>query len=180
MSRNLVFGVTALLLCGAAANATTSSGSLAIQCQVDASIVLVISADVAGITLGGTSSAATATLPEVSYYGTPNGAIGGTNVTKSSNGTSFTLTTSFDVTVNEANLTTPANGYTLTAELQTLDTTNTWTVGAATPVLSSGTGNVTTTGVFGSQTQTTLALQVPITEATTNISNTINLVATAN
>jgi hypothetical protein len=129
--------------------------------------------DGAGITLGSSgTSAATIGFGSVQAYGgsVPSG------VTKTVNGTSnWSLSTPVDVVVQVANQT--SSNYTLTAALQTSDSTNTWQLGATS--LSTTAATLTSTGAYGS-TAYTYKLTIPFSEAAGAISNTINFTATAN
>ena len=155
------------------ASAASASGTVAVTATVVASVSLTFNSDGAGITLGGTgTSAATVAFGSVQAYGgsVPNG------VTRVVNGTSnWSLSTPIDVAVEVANQT--SSNYTLTAALQSSDSTNTWQLAA----LSLGTSPVTltSTGAYGS-TAYTFKLTIPFSEAAGAISNTINFTATAN
>jgi hypothetical protein len=141
---------------------------------VAGSVSLTFSTDASGITLGGTgTSAATIAFGSVQAYG---GSVP-TGVTKTVNApTNWTLSTPFDVTVQVANQVSLT--YTLTAQLQTADATNTWKLGA-TAVTSASAATLTAAGTYG-LTVYTLNLTIPFSEAAGSISNTLNFVATAN
>jgi hypothetical protein len=154
--------------------ATSASGTVAVTATVGSSVSLTFVSDPSGITLAGTgTSAATIAFGSVQAYG---GAVPA-NVTKTVNGTTnWTLSTPFDVVVEVANQN--SLNYTLTAQLNTADATNTWKIGASTITSASAT-TLTSTGAYGS-TAYTLGLTIPFSEAAGAISNTINFVATAN
>ena len=154
--------------------ATSASGTVAVTATVGSSVSLTFVSDPAGITLGGTgTSAATIAFGSVQAYG----GVVPANVTKTVNGViNWTLSTPFDVVVEVANQT--SSNYTLTAQLNAADATNTWKIGASTITSASAT-TLTATGAYGT-TAYTLGLTIPFSEAAGAISNTINFVATAN
>lgn len=168
----LIVGV--LLLSRATLAATTASGTVAVTATVAGSMSITFSTDASGITLSGSgTSAATIAFGSVQAYGgsVPSG------VTKTVNApTNWTLSTPFDVTVQVANQT--SANYTLTAQLQTADATNTWKLGA-TAITSGSAATLTSSGTYGLTTYT-LNLTIPFSEAAGAISNTLNFVATAN
>jgi hypothetical protein len=172
-------GVLSVLALTGVANAQTSSGTLGVSATVSGSIVMLITKDTSGMTVGGSSSAATFGFGTVSYYGgTPP-----TGVTKTLQaGTSFTLATPFDVEVDVAN--SNSTTFSLAATLTTADTVNSWTVNGF-PITSTS-GPITSTGGYGAPASYAFNLVVPITltpvgPATTSpIANTLNFVATAN
>jgi hypothetical protein len=156
------------------AQATQASATMAVSVTVASSVSFVIQTDAAGLTLTNSgTSAVTAAFGTMSAYG---GTVP-TGVTRTVNApTNWKIATPFDVVVQVANQT--SSNYTLTAQLQTTDATNTWqinttTVTAATPA------TLTSTGTYGT-TAYTFSLTIPFTEAAGAISNTINFVATAN
>jgi hypothetical protein len=153
---------------------TSASGTVAVTATVAGSMSITFSTDASGITLGGTgTSTATIAFGSVQAYG---GSVP-TGVTKTVNApTNWALATPFDITVYVANLT--SSNYTLTAQLQTSDSTNTWVLNSTT-ITSSSASTLTTTGTYG-LTVYTLHLTIPFSEAAGAISNTLNFVATAN
>ncbi len=155
------------------ARAASASGTVAVSATTVASVSLTFVSDASGITLGGTgTSAATVAFGSVQAYG---GSVP-TGVTKTVNGTTnWSLSTPLDVVVQVANQT--SANYTLTAALQTADTTNTWALGATS--LSTTAATLTATGAYGS-TPYTFKLTVPFSAAAGAISNTMNFTATAN
>jgi hypothetical protein len=154
------------------------------QCiQAICSLTIDLQSDAAGIALGG-SGGATTTMA----FGAMQ-AFGGTvptGVTKIVGASTWTVTTPFDVKVTCFNLITlipctllVSPGYTLTAQLQSSDTINTWKIGSFT--LSSTTATtLTTSGTYNSVTSYTFGLTIPFTEVAGVISNTVSVVAIAN
>jgi hypothetical protein len=145
------------------------------------SLTIDLQSDAAGIALGG-SGTATTTMAFGSMQ-----AFGGTvptGVTKSVGTSSWTVTTPFDVKVTCFNLLIPCTllvspGYTLTAQLQSSDTVNTWKIGSSTLSSTSAT-TLTTSGTYSAVTSYTFGLTIPFTEVAGIISNTVNIVAIAN
>jgi hypothetical protein len=78
--------------------------------------------------------------------------------------------------VMEAN--SPSANYTLTAALNSADTTNTWKIDGTT--VSNSTTTITDTGSYDSAQSHHILVSIPFTNTTGSISNTINFVATAN
>lgn len=177
MKLKLVAGLTILGLATLVSSpvfaATTASGTVAVTATVASSVSLTFVSDPAGITLGGTgTAAATVAFGNVQAYG----GVVPANVTKTVVGATWTLSTPFDVVVAVANQVSPT--YTLTAQLAAADAVDTWKVGAST-ITSAAAATVTAAGAYGS-TSYTLALTIPFTKAAGAINNTINFVATAN
>jgi hypothetical protein len=165
--------VAVLVYVSQLASATSATGTVAVTATTVASVSLTFNTDGAGITLGnGGTSAATVAFGSVQAYGgsVPSG------VTKTVNGnTNWSLSTPIDVVVDVANQT--SSNYTLTAALQSTDSTNTWQIGATS--LSTSAATLTSTGTYGS-TPYTFKLTIPFAAAAGAISNTINFTATAN
>jgi hypothetical protein len=158
----------------------TSSGGFTVSGSIDPSISLTFASDASGLALSSGSGTNTATmaLGHVAAYGytPPTGVTQAVNAAGAS-ATYFTISTPFDVLVMEANSTSAA--YTLTAALNSADTTNTWKVGGVT--VASGTpATITSTGTYNSAQSFTLLLQIPFTNTSGTISNVVNFVATAN
>ena len=156
------------------ASATSASGSMAVSVTVASSVEFLLQTDGSGLSLtnSGTSSV-TAAFGTMSAYGgtVPSG------VTRTVNGTTnWKISTPFDVVIQVANQT--SSNYTLTAQLQSSDSTNTWQIGDTT-VTSASAATLTSTGTYGN-TAFTFNLTIPFTESAGAISNTINFVATAN
>jgi hypothetical protein len=156
------------------AHATTASATMAVSVTVASSVSFVIQSDASGLTLTNSgTSAVTASFGTMSAYGgtVPSG------VTRTVNGTTnWKISTPFDVIVQVANQSSAS--YTLSAQLQASDSTNTWQIGSTT-LSSASASTLTASGTYGS-TQYTFALTIPFSEAAGVISNTINFVATAN
>jgi hypothetical protein len=154
--------------------ATSASGSMAVSITVASSVSLTLQTDASGLSLGNSgTSAVTAAFGTMSAYG---GSVP-TGVTRTVNGTTnWKVSTPFDVVVQVANQT--SSNYTLTAQLQSSDSTNTWQIGSTT-VTSASAATLTSTGTYGT-TAFTLNLTIPFSESAGAISNTINFVATAN
>jgi len=164
-----------ILTCGVgSAWAGTASASMAVTVTVTSSLSMVLQTDPSGLSLSNSgTSAVTADFGTMSAYGgtVPSG------VTRTVNGTTdWKISTPFDVIVGLANQT--SANYTLTAQLQSTDATNTWAIGS-TPVTSASAATLTSTGTYGT-TAYTLNLTIPFSESSGSISNTINFVATIN
>jgi hypothetical protein len=171
----LLSGLLFPAVCGiGSAQATTASATMAVSVTVASSVSFVIQSDASGLTLTNSgTSAVTAAFGTMSAYG---GTVP-TGVTRTVNGTTnWKISTPFDVVVQVANQS--SSTYTLTAQLQSSDSTNTWQIGSTT-LSSSSASTLTSSGTYGS-TQYTFALTFPFSEAAGVISNTINFVATAN
>jgi hypothetical protein len=175
MKRYFVLWLTALLaaLCAPVCAAGTSA-SMAVSITVASSVSLTIQTDASGLALGNSgSSAVTASFGTMSAYG---GTVP-TGITRTVNGTTnWTVSTPFDVVVGVANQS--SSNYTLTGQLQSADSTNTWQIGSTT-VTSGSAATLTSTGAFGTVAYT-FTLTIPFSESAGSISNTINFVATAN
>jgi hypothetical protein len=153
------------------ASATSASGSMAVSITVAGSVSLTIQTDASGLSLG-TSAVTTAFGTMYAYGGTvPTGVMRTVNGT-----TNWKVATPLDVVVQVANQT--SSNYTLTGQLQSSDSTNTWQIGSTT-VTSASAATLTSTGSYGA-TSFTLNLTIPFSESAGAISNTINFVATAN
>lgn len=156
------------------ASATSASGSMAVSVTVASSVELVLQTDGSGLALTNSGTASvTAAFGTMSAYGgsVPAG------VTRTVNGiTNWTISTPFDVVIHVANQT--SSNYTLTAQLQSSDSTNTWAIGSTT-VTSASAATLTSTGTYGNS-PFTFNLTIPFSESAGTISNTINFVATAN
>lgn len=158
----------------------TSSGGMSVTATIDPSISLTFASDASGLALssGAGTSTATMALGHIAAYGyTPP-----TGVTQVVNGagtsaTAFSVATPFDVLVMEAN--TSSASYTLTAALNSADTTNTWKIDG-TAVTNGSPTSITTTGTYDAAHSHTLLVSIPFTNVAGTISNAINFVATAN
>ncbi|MGA2989353.1 MAG: hypothetical protein ABSD88_02675 [Candidatus Korobacteraceae bacterium] len=156
------------------ASAQTASGTLTVTATVTGSINLLFNSDASGVTLSGTgTNAATLAFGTVSAYGAL-----GAHVGRSVGGSNFTVSSPFDVQVSKVNSTSAT--YTLTAQLQNADGTNTWQIGSNT-ITSASAVTIATTGAYATNVPYTLSLTIPFaTSSGTNISNVLNFTATAN
>lgn len=174
---SLAVMAAAFFMAASTANAQTnptSSGTLTVTATVQSSIALVFNSDASGVALTGSgTNAATLNFGTVQAFG---GTLP-TGVTRTTGTNDFTVSSPVDVAVTEANST--SSGYTLTAELGSADTTNTWTVGGVT-VTNSSAAQITATGAYGSSSNFPVAVTIPFSNDATNVSNTIDYVATAN
>ena len=142
-----------------------------------------IRTNASGISLGGSgTNSASMSFGSVSAFGgsVPAG------VTKNTTATDWTISTPFDIRVDCTNLltllsctliTTPT--YTLTAQLQSADATDTWKIGSLT-LSNVSASTLTAAGTYGQFTAYTFALTIPFTKSPGMISNTINFVAISN
>ncbi len=161
---------------GMAQAGNTASGTLTVSATVNSSINLVFNSDAAGVALssGAGTNAATLAFGNVSAFGAVAAGVTRTVVP----GTSFTVSSPVDVLVSKAN--SSSANYTLKAQLNSADATNTWQVAGNTINNASAT-TITATGTYGSNAADAVAITVPFTTASgTNISNTINFTATSN
>jgi len=149
---------------------------LSVQSASAASLTLTFSSDPSGISLGGSgTSSSTMAFGSVHAYG----GVVPAGVTKSVNGTtSWTLSTPIDVLVTKTGLGNSAN-YTMTAQLQTSGLTYTWALGPAT-LTSAFPATVTAGGVYGSTTPYTFSLTIPFSASAGTVSNTLDIIVTAN
>jgi hypothetical protein len=173
MNKRLCFAIVlSVFALTGVANAQTGSGTLGVTATVQGSISLTFVTDVSGLVVTGTGTS-TASLPfgNVSMY---SGTVPA-NVTKTVTGvTSFSLATPFDVRVDLAN--SASTTYTLTATLATVDSINTWWIGAID--MSAGAPHaLTAAGVFGTDVPYTLKLTVPASELAGLITNSIGFTA---
>ncbi len=152
----------------------TANGTLTVSATVQSSISMVFISDGSGVALGNSgTNAATLNFGNISAYGTLAANVGRTVAP----GTSFTVSTPFDVLVEKSN--SASANYSLTAQLNTADAVNGWAIGGS-AVTSAAATTLTNTGSYGSNAAYTLALTVPFASAAAAINNTINFVATAN
>jgi len=171
----VVIAVAVAIMTPALCSAQTASGTLAVTANVQGSISLTFVSNAGGVALGGSgTNTATLAFGNVSAYGALPAGVTRPSVTANN----FTIQTPFNVSVVKSN--SSSANFTLTAQLQSADATNTWQVGGITITNSSAT-NVTTTGAYGAAgTAFNMALTIPFAEASGLISNTINFAATAN
>ena len=171
LTMGLVLAIAAFV--APSTNALSATGTVAVTATTVASISLTLVTDGAGITLGGTgTAAATIAFGSVQAYG-GSVPVGVTKVVTAP--TNWSLSTPFDVIVEVANQT--SANYTLTAAIASADATNTWSLGATN--LTTTPATLTSTGAYGN-TPYTFKLTIPFSEAAGAISNTINFNATAN
>lgn len=179
--RNKIASIAGLLVCLflmpglASAQGQTSSGTLAVSAELQSSITLSFVSDANGVSLTGSgTNAASLGFGSVSRFTSPPA-----HVTQVNGATSFTVSTPFDVLVLKSNVT--SANYALSAQLQTVDATNSWTIDtfvvATNPTAPT---SLTVTGVYASNVPHTLILTIPYSEGTATISNSINFLATAN
>jgi hypothetical protein len=177
MKKLVLFTIfAALMMMSSAAFAqTTASGTLAVTATVNGSIQLVFNSDAAGVALssGNGTNAATLAFGNVSAFGTV-----AAGIVRTTTANNFTVSSAVDVLVSETN--SASANYTLKAQLGSPDAVNNWSVGGV-GVTNGSQATLTGTGVYGSKTNFAVAITVPfLTASGTNISNTINYVATAN
>ena len=158
----------------------SSSGSMGVSGTIDPTISLTFASDASGLALsaGNNTNAATLAFGHISAYGysAPSGVTQTVNGTAGS-ATAFAVATPFDVLVMEAN--SSSTNYTLTAELNSADTTNTWTIDGTT-VTSGSPASITASGTYDSAGSHTLKVSIPFTNTSGSINKAINFVATAN
>jgi len=171
----LLVVVVAGLLLVPALSAQTATGALTVTANVQGTINLTFISDASGVALTGSgTNAATLAFGNVSAFGALNAGVTRPSVT----GTNFTVRSPFDVAVVKSN--SSSANFTLTAQLQNADATNTWTVGGVVITNASAT-NITTTGAYGAAGAAyNMDLTVPFASAGGAISNTVNFTATAN
>jgi hypothetical protein len=179
--RNKIASIAGLLVCLflmpglASAQGQTSSGTLAVSAELQSSITLSFVSDANGVSLTGSgTNAASLGFGSVSRFTSPPA-----HVTQVNGATSFTVSTPFDVLVLKSNVT--SANYALSAQLQAVDGTNSWTIDtfvvATNPTAPT---SLTVTGVYANNVPHTLILTIPYSEGTATISNSINFLATAN
>ena len=142
----------------------TSSGTLTVRAELASSINLTFLTDANGVTLTGSgTNVATLDFGAVSQFTTPP-----PKVTQTVAATSFTVSTPFNVSVTKSNVT--SANYALTAELQTTDAVNGWTIDTfpLTTVPAAPT-SLTVTGVYASNVVHTLFLTIPFGEGAATI-----------
>ena len=160
-------------------HATASAQCIPALCA----IAITVQSDSGGVVLGGSgTSSVTLAFGSMQAFGgtTPTGA------TKTVTGTNWTISTPFDIKVTCTIIATllpciaaVSPSYTLTAQLQTADGTNTWKVGGST-ISSGGATTLTAAGTFSQVVAYSFALTIPFTESAGAITNHVNLVATSN
>jgi hypothetical protein len=98
-------------------------------------------------------------------------------VTKSISAASWNLDTSLDVLVTKSGLS--SSSYTLRAQLQSPDFTDTWKVAGVT-LSSASSASLNLLGSYGVKTPYPFALTIPFAASAATISNTVNFLAVAN
>lgn len=147
-------------------------GLLLSKSSLAQTVTLTFVSDPSGIALSGSGTAAASlSFGSVQAFG---GSVP-TGVTKTTNASSFILSTMIDVQVTQSGLVT--SSYTLTGQLQAADLQNTWKWGSV--ALSTTAATITTTGAYGS-TASNFSLTVPFSATAGAISNTMNFTVTAN
>lgn len=170
-----VLFISLILMSGLVNAQTTSSGTLAVSASLQGSIALTFVTDGSGVALTGSgTNAAALNFGIVSRYGTMP-----PNVTRTIGAGSFTVSTPFDISVTKSNI--ASANYSLSAVLETVDATNSYTIDAiALPTAPTAPVSLTVTGVYAGNVAHTLALIIPFSETAASISNTIDFLATAN
>jgi hypothetical protein len=136
------------------AQSVTSSGSLRVGATVDPSISLTIASDNLGITLFSGAGTGTAAMK----FGTINAyATLPDYVSRSVGASGFTVSTPVDVLVAKAN--TSSGSYTLTAALNSVDSTNTWALN--TTAITASPAIVKATGEYGRASMYTVQVTIP-------------------
>jgi hypothetical protein len=141
-------------------------------------LVIEFDSNPSGISLGGSGT------PSASLAFGAVRAFGGTipsGVTESVASASWTLSTILDVNVQKGSLDVLdvlSTSYTLTAQLQSADSQNTWKWNST--ILSTASTTITSAGVYGSAPSYGFSLTIPFSAPAGSISNSINFTAVAN
>jgi hypothetical protein len=162
-------------LSGVANAQVVGSGTMTVTATVVGTLSLTFITDPAGLTIGGTGTAAgTLAFGNVQMFG----ATPVTNLTQTVNGTtSFTISTPVDIRADLSNTTSP--NFTLAATLNTADAINHWTVGGV-DISSGAITTIAAAAGYGANTPYVFAITIPATEAAGLITNIINFTATSN
>jgi hypothetical protein len=156
-------------LSGVANAQVVGSGTMTVTATVVGTLSLTFITDPAGLTIGGTGTAA----GTLAFGATPV-----TNLTQTVNGTtSFTISTPVDIRADLSNTTSP--NFTLAATLNTADAINHWTVGGV-DISSGAITTIAAAAGYGANTPYVFAITIPATEAAGLITNIINFTATSN
>jgi len=163
---------------GAVAQSTT--GTLNVELENGSGLIMVFNSDASGVTLGNPgTSAATLAFGTVSEYGSL-----GTGVTRTIGTSSFTVSTPFDVNVEESGTT--SSTYSLAAALSATAPTGI-TIEVDSVTLSTTSQTVSTTSSYGGNIAHTLSAVVSTSASGaggpttgTQLTSTINFTATAN
>lgn len=158
----------------------TGSGTLNVTLQNGSGLQMLLNSDPSGVTLGnsGTSSA-TLSFGTVGAYGTL-----ATNVTRTSQTSTFTVSTLFDINVQDSGVT--SSNYTLSASLTAAAPTGV-TVELDSVTLTTTSQSISTSNSYGTNVQHTLSAVISTAASGsggpttgTQLTSTINLVATSN
>jgi hypothetical protein len=140
--KKAVLVATVLMMFGTVASAATSSGTLTVTGTVESSINLTIES-AGGTTSGTGTAAATSALGNISKYGSAP-----TGFTLARGASDWTLSSTVDVKVDKANLT--STDYTLTGQLGSAPASGvTWKLNGST-LSDSAAATLTSTGTYGS------------------------------
>jgi hypothetical protein len=154
----------------------TSSGNMTVTATVNSSIQMVFDSVSGKVALSaeGTNNP-TLALGSVTAYETLPG-----TMSRTVNGTTnYTITTGFAVKVTQAN--SDSSNYTLTAQLASADSTNSWAIDGGSALSDASATTVTAIGTYGSDNDHTVSLTIPFATAdSAPISEQINFVATSN
>lgn len=159
---------------------TTGSGTLNVTLQNGSGLVMLLYSDSNGVTLTNSgSNAATLSFGTVGAYGSLP-----TNVTRTNQTNTFTVSTYFDVNVQDSGIT--SSNYTLSAKLASTAPTGV-TIQLGSITLTTSSQNISTTNAYGTNVQQTLSAVISTAASGsggpttgTQLSDTIDLVATSN
>lgn len=169
----LAFAAVMMTSFAAAQAGNVATGTLAVTANVASSINLVFNSSTGGVVLGNSgTSAATLAFGTIQAFG---GTLT-TGVSRSATANNFTVSSPVDVVVTKANSTSPT--YKLTAQLQTADPLNTWSVGGV-GVIAATPATIAATGTYG-PTTFQVAITILLTTPAASITNQINYTATSN
>lgn len=163
------------LTCASALKAqVTSNGTLNVELVNGSGLVMVFNTDTSGVTLGNAgTSAATLAFGNVSEYGTL-----GANISRTIGTSSFTISTPFDVNVEESG--TSSANYNLSASLNAAAPTGI-TLQVDSVTLSTTSQIVSTNNSYGSNISHTISAVVSTSaSSSTQVTSLINFTATAN
>lgn len=159
---------------------TTGSGTLNVSLQNGSGLVMLIYSDSNGVSLTNSgTNAATLAFGTIGAYGSLP-----TNVTRTNQATTFTVSTYFDVNVADSGVT--SSNYTLSAKLSSAAPTGV-TIQLGSVTLTTTSQNISTTNSYGTNVQETLSAIISTAASGsggpttgTQLTDTINLVATSN
>jgi hypothetical protein len=169
-----------VLVATASAAAQSTTGTLNVELENGSGLIMVFNSDASGVTLGNPgTSAATLAFGTVSEYGAL-----GTGITRTVGTSSFTVSTPFDVSVEESGTT--SSSYSLAAALSAAAPTGI-TIEVDSVTLSTTSQTVSTTSSYGGNVAHTLSAVVSTSASGaggpttgTQLTSTINFTATAN